>query len=72
SIAVGTPCVTVFGKTSHIDWHPPGLEWAYYIQGLYKDDDESFSVTAEDVMKKTEDLMSKIITEKKRICKKTG
>lgn len=59
SVAVGTPSVTVFGKSSPSDWHPPGISWADYIEGSYVDGDNSFGISAGDVIEKIDDLIRK-------------
>ncbi|MFH1414872.1 MAG: glycosyltransferase family 9 protein [Elusimicrobiota bacterium] len=59
SVAVGTPSVTIFGGTSHINWHPPGLEWAVFLEGDYADGDSTFGINPGNVIKKIEVLMEK-------------
>jgi ADP-heptose:LPS heptosyltransferase len=59
SIAVKTPSITLFGKTSHLAWHPPGLDWAGYIQGDYVNEDNSFGITVDDVVRKVDGFIHK-------------
>ncbi|MFC2062175.1 glycosyltransferase family 9 protein [Elusimicrobiota bacterium] len=58
SVAVKTPSITIFSKTSPVVWHPPGLKWALYIKKEYTLGDGSFGATPEDVIKKIEELVN--------------
>ncbi len=57
SVAVGTPSITIFGKTSPLNWHPPELEYADYLEGKYIAGDNSFKVYPEDVLKKIDSMI---------------
>jgi ADP-heptose:LPS heptosyltransferase len=59
SVAVGTPSITIFGKTSSRDWHPPDIEWADFIQGEYTEGQNSFGISPELVMEKIDDFIKR-------------
>ncbi len=59
SIAVKTPSITIFGRTSSVNWHPPHLEWADFLQGDYIKDNSGFRIYPEDVLRKIDNFITK-------------
>ena len=59
SLAVGTPSITIFGKTKPENWHPQGVEWADYIKGEYIEGYNSFGIFPEQVMENIDDFIAR-------------
>lgn len=56
-IAVGTPSITIFGKSNPDNWHPPSIKWAEFLKGNYVEGDSNFGICPDDVVKKIDVLI---------------